>query len=217
MSAEDGWRLYALSRVIELLMLSFQHGTADGTDWPGPGIAIEEVCTFARGLGLTVVSPDRYSPFDCEIVTATPARDPHEPPSLIAVHWPCLMLGDMLICRAGTSIHAGEAIVNPEIATSSTLYWAYRRKNRPYVDRSQGWGSNSQWRTRFRRDYRVGDRLFYNVDGGIDLASSQTGPSDDPELTRAERAELLIHRCFVITIKPSDDRSPYDDRIVTQT
>src|SRR4249920_582190 len=36
---EDLWRLYALSRVNETLLLRFQHGRADGIDWPGPIIS----------------------------------------------------------------------------------------------------------------------------------------------------------------------------------
>ena len=50
---EDLWRLYALSRVNDTLLLRFQRGTADGSDWPGPLISRAEYVAFAEALGLT--------------------------------------------------------------------------------------------------------------------------------------------------------------------
>src|SRR5688572_7313431 len=51
---EDLWRLYALSRVNDTLLLRFQRGTADGSDWPGPFISQIEYLAFAEALGLTI-------------------------------------------------------------------------------------------------------------------------------------------------------------------
>lgn len=211
-SEEELWRLYALSRVVEVMNLSFQ--TGDANSWSGPGLAVSDVSEFACDLGLSVVVPDRYTAFDCEVVAVAEAADDAEQANLVAVHWPCLMLGGLLICRAGVSVLAGREVMNPRIATTSTLYWAYRRRNRPYQDLSQGWGHNSQWRTRFRRDYRVAQRIFCNVDGKHDLLAHDLVVDDEFPLTRAERVELLVNRCFILTSKPGNDLWPYDDRLV---
>lgn len=212
-SEEELWRLYALSRVVEVMNLSFQTGNADS--WAMPSLTSSDVSAFAHDLGLSVVIPDRYTAFDCEIVTATEAADETAPAELVDVHWPCLMLGEMVICRAGATVRAGARVVNPHIATSSTLYWAYRRRNRPHQDLSHGWGHNSQWRTSFRRDYRIGQRTFYNVDGEHDLLAEDLIVDEESALTRSERIELVVNRCFVLTSKPNADLWPYDDRLTT--
>ena len=204
---EDLWRLYGLSRVLETMALSFQTGRADGSDWPGPGLAVYEWCSFAERLGLTVHVPQRFSPFDCEFYRPENGNDPDQPITLAKVHWPCLMLGNLLICRAGVSAMGGRNIFSAQLAQTSTLYWAYRRKYRRSWDLSRGWGSNSQWRTSFRRDYRIDGRLYYNVDGEHDLSPHKpNGPysdsgNDEYHLTRRERLELLIYRCFIVAAK----------------
>ncbi|WP_437976100.1 hypothetical protein WMF11_00870 [Sorangium sp. So ce295] len=210
---EDLWRLYALSRVNDTLLLRFQRGTADGSDWPGPLISQAEYVAFAEALGLTIVQASSFSPFHHEIVAVEYADDRRQPVSLVSCSWPCLMLGDMLFSRAGARVRGGREIIRKDVAESSTMYWAYRRKNRPQQDLSHGWGSNSQWRTAFRRDYRVGQRLYYNVDGKRDLGTLESTVEDDDGLTREERVELLTNRCFIFTMKPHDDLWPYDDRL----
>jgi hypothetical protein len=208
---EELCRLYALSRVNETLLLRFQHGRADGTDWPGPEISPDDYVLFAESLGLSVVEPSTFSPFYHEIVEVEQSTDDKRSITLETKLWPCLVLGDMLFSRAGVRVSAGTTFVRKEVAESSTLYWAYRRKNRPNTDLSVGWGRNSQWRTRFRRDYRIGEDLHYNVDGRIDLATTKLPADDDCDLARDERIELLTHRCFVRTTKPHNDLWPYDD------
>jgi len=88
------------------------------------------------------------------------------------------------------------------------MYWTWRRRCRPAADLSHGWGSNSQWRTHIRRDYRVGDTLIFNFDGEHDLASSAFDGGDDG-LTCGELIELVTHRCFITVDKPHHDRFPY--------
>ena len=99
-----------------------------------------------------------------------------------------------------------------DVAEGSTLYWAYRRKNRPYRDLSQGWGSNSQWRTEFRRDYTDGRDFVYNADGTLDARLPDPAHED---LSPDERVELLINRCFVRTPEPHNDLFPYNDTLTT--
>ncbi|WP_411754477.1 hypothetical protein [Serratia sp. (in: enterobacteria)] len=211
-SDEDLWHLYALSRVLELLILRFQKSRGDETGWSGPDISLQQFDLFAEALGLHVEYSATYHPFAHEIVELIPISS--SCPKITQHHWSGLMLGDMRMLRAGVSLSAPPAVLRPGIADSSTLFWAYRRKNRPYQDLSQGWGSNSSWRTRFRRDYKIGNELYFNVDGTEDL---MLGPADllnDEGLNREERVELLVNRSFVMTDKPYDDLWPYDDKIV---
>jgi hypothetical protein len=74
-------------------------------------------------------------------------------------------------------------------------------------------GSNSQWRTSFRRDYRIGQEVHYNVDGKLDLAAPDSTVESRDDLTREERTELLTNRCFVRTTKPQNDLWPYHDML----
>ncbi|MDT8350984.1 hypothetical protein [Roseomonas mucosa] len=107
-------------------------------------------------------------------------------------------------------------MLDPHLASSTTLYFAKRRRHRRTEDLSLGWGSNSQWRTAFRRDYAEGGRLFYNVDAREMIGSSAgaSGPPVDEDLTDVEQVELVTHRCFVRTAKPDDDRWPYSQGYV---
>ncbi|WP_025120568.1 MULTISPECIES: hypothetical protein [unclassified Serratia (in: enterobacteria)] len=207
---EELWRLYALSRVLELLALHFQKG--DGTDWPGPEISRQQFDLFAESLGIRVEYLANYHPFSHEVVELIPISNRF--PQIIQHHWAGLMLGNMRMLRAGVTLSASPTVLRPGIADSSTLYWAYRRKNRPYQDLSQGWGSNSSWRTRFRRDYKIENTLYFNVDGTEDLMLIPPELLDDAGLNKEERVELLVNRSFVITDKAHDDLWPYDDKFI---
>lgn len=81
------------------------------------------------------------------------------------------------------------------------------------MDLSQGWGSNSQWRTGFRLDYRTpaGDRHPANLG------------HEERLLTSGERRELLRHRCVLRAPEAADalagspsweqDLMPFDWRL----
>jgi hypothetical protein len=210
---EDLWRLYALSRVFDLLLLRFQPRRVDGADWAGPPISLGEYEAFAEALGFVVARPPGFSPFYHEVVDVEPALDPAQPARVLEFRWPCVMLGHMLFSRAGVRVSAGRDALLPGVADLSTLYWAYRRRNRPVEDLSLGWGHASQWRTTFRRDYRVGEALHYNVDGNRDLDRFEPDDRHDADLNREERIELLTNRCFVTATKPHNDRWPYHDTL----
>ncbi|KEY59071.1 hypothetical protein [Serratia sp. DD3] len=213
-SNEDLWHLYALSRVLELLALRFQQGEVDGGNWLGPDITRQQFDLFAKALGLDVEYTTLYHPFSHEVVQLIP--DVNTSPQITYHHWSGLMLGNMRLLRAGVTISASSHVLRPGVADTSTLYWAYRRKNRPYQDLSQGWGSNSSWRTHFRRDYKIGDTLYLNVDGAKDLLLVPPDSLDDSGLNRAERVELLLNRSFVTTDKPHHDLWPYDDKFIIE-
>lgn len=209
---EELWHLYALSRVLELLVLRFQKDRGDGTDWSGPAISLQQFNLFAENLGLHIEYSANYHPFAHEIVELIPTSSTR--PKIVQHHWAGLMLGDMRMLRAGVTLSASPTVLRPGIADSSTLYWTYRRKNRPYQDLSQGWGSNSSWRTRFRRDYKIGNELYFNADGTKDLMLVPAKLINEEGLNREERVELLLNRSFITTDKPHDDLWPYDDKII---
>lgn len=200
---EDLCRLYALSRVNDLLLLGLQPPHDD-------------YLAFMTRLGMRVVTRDAFHPFFHEVVAIEASADSSAPPWVQREIWPCLVLGNLVFSRAGCAIEAGRDHMDPALAARTTLYWTHRRSDRPVQDLSVGWGHNSQWRTRFRRDYWLGSTLHYNVDGHLDVRAAQlTNPNPAREdLTADERVELLRHRCFVRARKAHDDLWPYDDRLV---
>lgn len=209
-AVEDLWRLYALGVVNETLLLRFQPLGAGG-EWEGPDLSLTEYESFFTALGLELGPAGEFSPFYHEIVRVEQSANDDDPITLLDVSWPGLMLEPMMFSRAGVIVSGGRHHVLKSAAEASTMYWAYWRRYRPYHDLSHGWGSNSSWRTRFRRDYRIRDTLYFNVDGENDLAAPASGEGDRDGLTSEERIELLTNRCFIRTEKPHDDLWPYDD------
>lgn len=215
-SLEELWRLYALSRVFDTLLLRFQSGREPVDGWSGPDVTLEGVERFANGLGLELARPSHFCPFDHEIVHVD-AVEGEDVLEIADTYWPRLMLGSLLIVRAGVRIRASADHVSKAVAERSTLYWTYRRRLRDVADLSHGWGHNSQWRTSFRRDYRLGREMWFNVDGDLDLNAS-TPPTgrenaeiiEEDGLTRTARIELLVNRCFV-SVQHRQELWPFED------
>jgi len=203
---EELWRLYALSRIVQLLQLSFAPDTPR-RNWNVPPLGPDEFAGFMAALGLEPIERRGFHPFFHEVVAVHPLPDEGAAPNVVYEYWPGYTLGALLISRAGCRVASGARHLVKEIAESSTLYWAYARNGRPATDPSKGWGGNSQWRTAFRRDYALDGALHYNVDGREHPGGA------DPELTDADRAELVRHRCFVTSTRRSDDRWPYGFRL----
>jgi hypothetical protein len=203
---EESWRLYALSRIVQLLQLSFTPRTLE-EGWTIAPVSRDEFTRFMDALGLDMMKHSTFHPFYHEIVTVDQAPDEDAQPELVEVLWPGYSLRALLISRAGVRVRAGRRHLVKEIAERSTLYWALARNNRRTDDLSSGWGGNSQWRTEFRRDYALYGALHYNVD------ARDPGPGAGIDLTEPERAELLRHRCFVTCPRRSDDLWPYGLRL----
>lgn len=213
LQSEDLWRLYALSRACEVLMLSLETAQPQARSGGHLTLSLWQFEDFFSRLGIDAMRPELYTPFHHEIVATFPAPSPGQVPQILAWHWPCLMLGTLMIQRGGVTLSAGAEVLAPGIADTSTLYWAYDRNSRPTHDLAHGWGSNSRWRTAFRRDYHLGDTHHFNVDGKCDLSSVDAGTLDESGLSRAERIELLINRSFVTIPKEHADLFPYGDRL----
>ena len=211
-TVEDRWRLYALSRVNEILLLRFQRGNADGPAYEGPDLSIADYKRFAESLGLEAVSAGQFSPFFHEIVTAEPAENPSAPIALTAEYWPALVLGGMMFSVAASRCAAARTGYGPILQCLPRFTGLSGASTGPIAIYTHGWGGNSQWRTGFRRDYRIGGRFDFNADGEHDLAKGGRYGGGEDGLTQAERIELLMNRCFIRTAKPHDDLWPYGDR-----
>ena len=138
MADEDVCYLYACFRVASRLLLRFQEGRADGTDYAGPAISIEGYQLFFESLGFRVPIAQPFHPFYHEILKVEQSPSQDSPIAVTDESWPALMLGSMMFCRAGVTVSGGAAHVVKDIAQRSKLYWTYWRKDRPYNDQSHG-------------------------------------------------------------------------------
>ena len=210
-SLQEGlWSLYALSRINDYLMLPFQDD--ERGVWEYPGISQGQYLDFFTAAGLTPFLSDSFSPFRHEIVRVQPSEYPDEPIRVVETVWPGLMFGNLLFSRSGVVVSGGSGHVDKRVAEASTLYFIHRRLHRRTNDPSKGWGSNSQWRTDFRRDYEHRGQWVYHADGKNLLGLDATAGGDRDGLTAEERIELCKNRCFIVTGKDDVDLWPYDDR-----
>jgi hypothetical protein len=204
--------------VLDILVAPFQPISDDpavlsrisgGPWWEGELPSADAWATCRAALGGAVISEIHFHPFFHEIVSVEPADDPDAEPILIDEYWPGLLVGGLLLIRSGVAVRAGVNVLDPLVSTSSCLYWSWWRRNRRVRDMSHPWGGNSQWGTDFRRDYIVGDELYYNVDW-LGVAPTERFPSRIPE---KYRAPLLRHRCST-HIDLGDDEFPYEESLV---
>jgi hypothetical protein len=212
----DLWELYAFARVNDVLLLGFQPDNPTIGEWSGSEITPEQYRQFMLSLDLSEMSYTGFHPFFHEIVEVEQTTDADEPITLVETVWPGYMLGIMLLSRAGVKVRGGANHILKEVAQNSTLYWTFRRRNRLVDDLSHGWGSNSQWRTTFRRDYQTAMAFYYNVDEMPEEGISTLPALYQNELTADERIELVRYRCFVKTTKPHLDLFPYNDFYVEE-
>ncbi|KNY27597.1 ankyrin repeat domain-containing protein [Pseudobacteroides cellulosolvens] len=195
------FKLYALSRINDVLLLSFQEKQREGSNIAK--ISLEQYIEFWQKVGLRIVDPIEFHPFLCEIYKVEEDSINNQYPKIINTRWPCLMFGDLLFSRAGVCIKASPNLIDKNTAENSTLYWSHRRNNRPRADLADDWGSNSQWGTGFRLDFWNEDILYYNVN------DKENEILIDDELSEAQRTEVLKNRCFVRTPEVLDC-FPYD-------
>jgi hypothetical protein len=212
---EDLFALYAASRVGDLMLLSFQGRPGEPT--PFPALSEAEYLGFFRALGFQTFGQQPYSPFYHEIVEVEPAVGPSAATEITHTSWPGLLFGDLLFARSGVRVRAHPSRIQKEYAEATPLCFAYVRHRRRAADRSMGWGSNSQWRTAFRRDYRDGEVFRFNVDGEIDISGAEPRVLDgrddyDDDLSIAARRELLVNRCCVTQPYPWSNLEDWPSR-----
>ncbi|GAB3399507.1 hypothetical protein GCM10027569_01640 [Flindersiella endophytica] len=161
-----------------------------------------------------------FSPFHHEIVSV----EPDETLDHVVVTdlvWPGFHFGDLLFCRAGVRLRAPRRLVDPVIASTSTLYFTTCREPRKTSDLSHGWGHNSRWATPPSRWYEDSEGFHLNWDGSIYIDGARPDPpnSAGTDLSLDRRQELLLHRCFVRAPLPADedDQYPYEYRLSLRT
>ncbi|MEJ5139908.1 MULTISPECIES: hypothetical protein [Acinetobacter] len=214
---EDIWELYALSRVLDLLTLPFQtDNDADDSDWKGPRITVAEYIEFNNLLGLEITTPFSFKPFNCEIIEAQIGMNDFE---IIECNFPAVKLNNLMIKKAGVKILLNPDKFNLNLINKASIYWAFRRKNRKYFDLSQGWGSNSQWRTDLRLDIETENSYIYNVTGKFNLNSPTIELMEElnqQDLELNEAVELTVFRHFMKCTKDDSDLFPYYFRFEEQ-
>ncbi|MFW2104579.1 hypothetical protein [Acinetobacter guillouiae] len=214
---EDIWELYALSRVLDLLTLPFQtDNDADDSDWKGPRITVAEYIEFNNLLGLEITTPFSFKPFNCEIIEAQIGMNDFE---IIECNFPAVKLNNLMIKKAGVKILLNPDKFNLNLINKASIYWAFRRKNRKYFDLSQGWGSNSQWRTDLRLDIETENSYIYNVTEKFNLNSPTIELMEElnqQDLELNEAVELTVFRHFMKCTKDDSDLFPYYFRFEEQ-
>ncbi len=202
---------YSVSRLSDLMLGALP---VNNTEYDsGRHITLDNYITLFEHIGFTAVWPQQFHPFYCEIVEIEQGEG--DEVGLLTTLWPAIMLGNMMFSRAGVKVRAPLRLLKKGFADASVLYWSYTRNARRTIDLSQGWGSNSQWSTIFRRDFDLGDRYAYNVDQGVINLGTAFDFDDDNDMWKMpleHRIELLKYRSVVSEgCRDSDDYWPYYD------
>ncbi|MGW3543405.1 hypothetical protein ACWDNI_23085 [Nocardia niigatensis] len=205
-AVERLWGLYAINRLVDVLLVPLQPHYLETAY---QGASRSAWAEFTELIGATSIGESGFHPFFHEIVDVVVADDPDEPATVVGQYWPGAFIGNLLLVRSGVTVRAGSSVLNPHVAARSSMYWTFWRCYRQVQDLSDGWGSNSQWRTSFRRDYYLSGELHYNTDGQWD----DDPLPDNDDLSARERVDLLRFRHGT----PRDlgtERWPYDDHLV---
>ncbi|MFI6649878.1 hypothetical protein ACIBI8_19960 [Streptomyces sp. NPDC050529] len=206
---------YSLSRVSDALIYKLQpllqssetpwaHRLHEPERWP-QATPDQYLAVFAR-LGMTPIGDVAFEPFFHEVVHVAQTESPGTPVEITGTVWPGLMLGEMLFSRTGVTVCAGASDLVAGIADLSPLHDVFMRRYRETSDGSMGWGSNSQWRTDFRRDYVTDASFHFAVDEEPD--SDQDILGEPRGLTPAERSDLVRYRCLT---RPLQDPDAWQD------
>lgn len=212
----DNWELYALSRVLDVLALAGRPGQyTEAFDRDAPLLTTNEYIELIEFLGLDISWPRHYHPFHCEIATAVPGEANFE---IIESKHPAIKLKNLMIKRSPVTITLKPKDYDLNRVNNATLFWTFRRSNRKTTDLSEGWGSNSQWRTEFRMDIETEQSYIYNLKNTLDLNELNEATItelNNYNLTAEEAIELLVHRQFITCTQADNDQFPYDFRYET--
>src|ERR1051325_10982714 len=91
-TVEESWRLYALSRISDLLLLSFAPRKSDLTkSWELADVTVEQYVHTMSFFGLRRVDRSSFHPFFHEIVIVDQTEDSEAPVDLVDEVWPGFM------------------------------------------------------------------------------------------------------------------------------
>lgn len=203
---------YALSRVSDALIYGLQPLPPPGAETPWPHVIHEPgrwpqvtpdqyLAAFTR-LGMAPIGDVAFEPFFHEVVHVAQHEHPGAPVEITGTVWPGLMFGEMLFSRTGVTVRAGARHLVAGIADRSLLHGVFMRRYRAASDGSLGWGSSSQWKTDFRRDYLTDAAFHFDIDEEPD--SEQDFLGRPRRLTPAERSDLVRHRCLTRPLQDPD-------------
>lgn len=204
--------LYAMARVRDVLLLAHQPvpqpdgqvaklDSALGREFPRlPPVPVDQMVDLFSLIGCKPLRGGEFDPIVHEIVVCEQAADPLSAIEVVEEFWPALLIGELVFCRAGVRVRAGAAHAVAGVADRSTLAWEYWRRHRLTSDGSFWWGTNSQWRTNFRRDYLTEVGRIYDFDEAstwsrrrrLSLLGRQVAQGPSPE-----RISLIKNRCLL--------------------
>jgi hypothetical protein len=203
---------YALSRVSDALIYKLQPSLPPGSEIPWahlvheperwPQVTRDQYLAVFTRFGMAPIGDVAFEPFFHEVVHVAQDEDPGAPVEITGTVWPGLMLGEMLFNRTGVTVRAGARHLVAGIADRSLLHEVFARRYRATLDESLGWGSSSQWKTDFRRDYLTDAAFHFDVDEKSDSDLDFLGKPKG--LTPAERADLVRHRCLTRPLQDPD-------------
>lgn len=138
-------------------------------------VPVARITGFFALIGAQAVTWDRFEPVLHEIVICEPAPGADAGITVTELFWPALMIGELVFTRGGVRVQAEVDQAQPGVADRSDLHWEYWRRYRWASDGSFWAGTNSQWHTRFRRDYRTARGPVYNLDAPPAPVSAPAG------------------------------------------
>ncbi|MGO3121165.1 MAG: hypothetical protein ACTIJH_11695, partial [Moraxellaceae bacterium] len=207
------WDLFALSVCNDHLLCLLNRGE----------LTVAEYSSFFTNIGMQVssVAQPYYHPFYHEIyyVDDVVTVGEHEQIVIKDQLYPTIMFGELQFSRGGVSVYS-HPCVDKSLAEKSDMYFTNHRDNRLCHDLSHGWGHNSRWRTDFVRNYETEKEWKFNVDGEVDLSSTESYKqhyqqyNDEIPVSVSAAKELLVNRCFIhknsIPQEIQSDLFPYD-------
>ncbi|MFZ6712538.1 tetratricopeptide repeat protein [Undibacterium sp. TC9W] len=171
---------------------------------------LDRYISLFEHVGFDIHWPAQFHPFHCEVIEVeqTEGNDVE----IVETLWPEIMLGNMMFSRAGVRVRAPRHLLTKGIADRHCLYWCYARDLRTSSCHESDSDSIA-----FRRDFDLGDRYAYNVDGGskfeiTDLTNPFEADFVDSDMSVEERISLLRYRCAVNVEYPNFESFwPYED------
>ncbi|MFZ6778935.1 SEL1-like repeat protein [Undibacterium sp. Ji83W] len=173
-------------------------------------LTLDKYISLFEHVGFDIHWPTQFHPFHCEVVEVEQTEGGDI--EIVETLWPEIMLGNLMFSRAGVRVRAPTHLLTKGIADRHCLYWCYVRDLR-----TRSCHESDSDSIEFRRDFDLGDRYAYNVDGGskfeiTDLTNPFEADFVDSDLSVEERISLLRYRCAVNVEYPNFETFwPYED------
>jgi hypothetical protein len=220
--------LYAAARVRDVLLFAHQPRPLDldakaafdqalfRTEPSFAPVPVNWFVAFFNLIGCRATTDSAFDPILHEIVICEEDGEPDSPIQIVHELWPSFLIGHLVFTRAGVKVRAGTNHARAGIADRSCLHWEYWRRHRDTADGSFWWGHNSQWKTKFRRDYASSQGDVFNLDDGSAWADQQRrmvesalAAPDRPTLSDPEAIEFVKNRCLLRNLTAAEFSPPH--------